>query len=72
MDQLIINVTSIPNIQEGDIVTLIGSDNDYTISLDYIAQMMNTLSNEIIDHINPRVPRVYKRGNTTFTKFLIL
>ena len=71
MDQLIINVTSIPNIKEGDTVTLIGSDNNYTISVDYIAKMMNTLNNEITNNINPRVPRVYMRKNDTFVKFLI-
>ena len=71
MDQLIINVTSIPNIEEGDIVTLIGSSDGYTISLDDIAQMMNTLNNEIVDHINPRVPRVYIRDNDTFIRFSI-
>ena len=70
MDQLIINVTTIPHVQEGDIVTLIGSADGYTISLDYIAQMMNTLSNEIVDHINPRVPRVYKKGAKTFINYL--
>ena len=70
MDQLIINVTAIPHVQEGDIVTLIGSADGYTISLDYIAQMMNTLSNEIVDHINPRVPRVYKKGAKTFINYL--
>jgi len=72
MDQLIINVTSIPNIQEGDIVTLIGSDNNYTVSVDDIAKMMNTLNNEITDHINPRVPRVYIRKNDAFVKFSLL
>lgn len=71
MDQLIINVTSIPHIQEGDIVTLIGSADGYTISLDYIAQMMNTQNNEIVLHINARVPRVYIKGNEAFIKFLI-
>jgi len=69
MDQLIINVTSIPNIKEGDTVTLIGSDNNYTISVDDIAKMMNTLNNEITDHINARVPRVYIRKNDVFVKF---
>lgn len=71
MDQLIINVTSIPHVQEGDIVTLIGSSDGYTISLDYIATMMNTLNNEIVDHINPRVPRVYKKGQDSFLRFLM-
>ncbi|MBE6024348.1 MAG: alanine racemase [Cellulosilyticum sp.] len=66
MDQLIIDITSIPDVQEGDTVTLIGSADGYTISLDYIAQVMNTLSNEIVDHINPRVPRVYKKGAQAF------
>ena len=68
MDQLIIKVTSIPQVEEGTIVTLIGSSDNYTISLDYISQMMNTQSNEIVDHINPRVPRVYKKDNQVFIK----
>ena len=71
MDQLIIDVTSIPDVKEGDTVTLIGSSDGHTISLDYIAQMMNTVSNEIVDHINPRVPRVYTKGKEAFIKFLI-
>lgn len=71
MDQLIINVTSIPNIKEGDTVTLIGFDNNCTISVDDIAKMMNTLNNEITNNINPMVPRVYMRKNDTFVKFLI-
>ncbi len=69
MDQLIIDATSIPNIKEGDIVTLIGCDGDYIISVDDIAKMMNTLNNEIVNHINPRVPRVYIRGNDDFIKY---
>lgn len=66
MDQLSINVTSIPNVKEGDIVTLIGSDGKHNISLNYIAYMMNTLSNEIVDHINWRVPRVYKKSDSLY------
>ena len=69
MDQLIIDATSIPNVKEGDIVTLIGCDGDYIISVDDIAKMMNTLNNEIVNHINPRVPRVYIRGNDAFIKY---
>lgn len=70
MDQLIVNVTSIPHVTEGDIVTLIGSSNGLSVSLDYISKMMNTLSNEIVDHINPRVPRVYHKGDDRFTRLL--
>lgn len=71
MDQLIINVTNTLNVNEGDIVTLIGSANNYTISLDDIAQMLNTLNNEIALHINPRLPRVYKRGKEITIRFSI-
>ena len=52
-------------------VVAIGYGDGYTISLDDIAQMMNTLNNEIVDHINPRVPRVYIRNNDTFIRFSI-
>lgn len=68
MDQLIIDAASIPPIKEGDIVTLIGCSENYTLSIDYIASMMNTLNNEILDHINARVPRVYKKDNNFFIK----
>ena len=71
MDQLIINVTNIAHVNESDIVTLIGSTNDYTISLDDIAQMMSTLNNEIALHINPRLPGVYKRGKEISVRFSI-
>ena len=56
------------NVKQGEIVTLIGSASGYTISLDTIAQMMNTLNNEIALHVNPRVPRVYLSGNECFVK----
>ncbi|MDO5522372.1 MAG: alanine racemase [bacterium] len=70
MDQLLINVTDIPHVTEGDTVTLIGSSGDHTVSLNYIAQLMNTVSNELVDHINPRVPRVYRKGNEKVIRFL--
>ncbi|MDO5518519.1 MAG: alanine racemase [Clostridium sp.] len=71
MDQLIIDASSVPDIKEGDTVTLIGSSNGHAISIDYIASMMNTLNNEILDHINARVPRVYKKDDDIFIRKVI-
>lgn len=70
MDQLLINVTSIPHVAEGDPVTLIGSAYGHTISLNFIATRLNTLSNELVNHINPRVPRVYRKRDHLFIEFL--
>ena len=58
MDQLMIDVTEIPDVKEGDVVTLFGTDGDERISADQLAQMIGTIGYEIVCGISPRVPRV--------------
>ena len=58
MDQTMIDITNIPHVQIGTIVTLVGSDGDETITFDVIAQHCNTIGYEIICNISPRVPRI--------------
>ncbi len=58
MDQLMLDVTHIPNLQEGDIVTLLGCDGRYTIGPDDWATMANTISWEILCGFKHRLPRI--------------
>ncbi|NET68231.1 MAG: alanine racemase [Moorea sp. SIO1G6] len=58
MDQLMLDVSDIPNIQVGEIVTLIGQDGEEQISADYWAMALGTISWEIICGFKHRLPRV--------------
>ncbi len=58
MDQLMIDVTHIPNLSEGDVVTLIGRDGENVITADELAAMYGSIGYEIVCGISPRVPRI--------------
>jgi alanine racemase len=58
MDQLIIDVSKIHNLQEGETVTIIGQDNQETISVDDWANFLKTISWEIICGFKNRLPRI--------------
>ncbi|NJK50356.1 alanine racemase [Candidatus Gracilibacteria bacterium] len=58
MDQLMLDVSSIPDIQVGEVVTLIGRDSDKEISADDWANELGTISWEILCGFKHRLPRV--------------
>jgi len=58
MDQLMIDVTD-NDAKEGDIVTLIGTDGNQTITADELASIYGTIGYEVVCGISKRVPRVY-------------
>jgi alanine racemase len=58
MDQLMLDVSNIPDLQVGEIVTLIGRDGDKQISADDWAIALNTISWEILCGFKHRLPRV--------------
>jgi alanine racemase len=55
-----IDITHIPNIQIGDIVTLISNDNSSPISANAIAKICDTIPYEILIHIPSHLRRVIK------------
>ncbi len=59
MDQMMVDVTYIPNAAEGDEVTLIGWDGDEFIGVDDLAAISDRFNYEFICDIGRRVPRVY-------------
>lgn len=58
MDQLMLDVSSIPDLQVGEVVTLIGKDGKTIISADDWAKSLGTISWEILCSFKHRLPRV--------------
>lgn len=59
MDMCMVDITHVPNASMGDVVTVIGTDGDETISVDELASLAGTNSYEILCGISKRVPRIY-------------
>ncbi|MDO4378613.1 MAG: alanine racemase [Erysipelotrichia bacterium] len=59
MDQMMVDVSEIDNVQPEDRVTLIGRDGDVSITANELAQMADTIVDEIVCSINKRVARYY-------------
>lgn len=64
MDQTMLDVTDVPGVSVGDEVVLYGSQGDERISIEEIAALLGTISNEVICAVGKRVPRVYVRKGT--------
>ncbi len=58
MDQCMVNVTGY-DCKQGDIVTLFGEDHGKEITIDAVADYIDTINYEIVCMIDKRVPRVY-------------
>ncbi|HYW19824.1 MAG TPA: alanine racemase [Nodularia sp. (in: cyanobacteria)] len=58
MDQLMLDVSAIPDLQEGEIVTLLGEQGTEEISANDWAEKLNTISWEILCGFKHRLPRV--------------
>lgn len=58
MDQLMLDVSQISELQEGEVVTLLGSDGDATIAADDWATTLGTISWEILCGFKHRLPRI--------------
>lgn len=62
MDQMMVDVTNIPNVQCEDEVTLIGYDGAAHISMEEVADPAGSFNYELACNISKRVPRVYIRN----------
>ena len=59
MDQMLCDVTDIPDADVGDEVVLIGAQGENCVTADELAALCGTISYEILLGIDTRVPRVY-------------
>ncbi|MBQ1170697.1 MAG: alanine racemase [Oscillospiraceae bacterium] len=62
MDQMMVDVTEIPETQPGDRVTLVGTDGEETITMEQIAAAADSFNYEFVCGISRRVPRIYVSG----------
>jgi alanine racemase len=58
MDMLVVDITGIPDVVAGDVVTLIGRDGDEELSLEDFAAGAEKINYEILTGFTPRMPRV--------------
>ncbi len=59
MDQTMLDVTDIPDVKPGDIVTVYSDNTDDLCSLERAAGIIGTISYELLCSVGTRVPRIY-------------
>ncbi|HHW07319.1 MAG TPA: alanine racemase [Clostridia bacterium] len=59
MDQTMVDVTGIPNVAVGDVVTIIGKEGEAEITAGEMAHLAGTISYEVVCGISARVVRKY-------------
>lgn len=62
MDQCMVDVTAVPEVRLGDIVTLIGEDGGENVTAAELAERSGTIPYEIVCGISKRVPRIDVNG----------
>jgi alanine racemase len=59
MDAITIDATDVPDVQVGDVATLIGADGAERITAEEVGEWSQTISYEVLTSIGPRVERRY-------------
>lgn len=59
MDQCMVDISHIPHAQVGDEVVLIGTQEKEVISVEEIAEILETINYEVVCMVGKRIPRVY-------------
>lgn len=59
MDQCMVELTGVPDAEEGDLVIIYGDGSNNTMSIDEAAKISHTNKNEIVSRISARPPRIY-------------
>lgn len=67
MDQIMIDISAIPDVQEGEIVTILGCEGKEQISAEDWANQLNTISWEILCSFKHRLPRMTVIRNQTIS-----
>ena len=62
MDQMMVDITEIPDACLGDVVVLVGRDGEEQITVEQIAAQGDSFNYEFVCGISRRVPRVYTIG----------
>lgn len=62
MNMTIVDVTHIPQVESGTVVTLLGRDGDETVSADQWAAWLGSINYEVVARIHPGQPRLLRVG----------
>ncbi|HTN54096.1 MAG TPA: alanine racemase [Anaeromyxobacter sp.] len=62
MDMITVDVTAVPGVEHGEVVTLLGRDGEERVDADELAALEGTISWEVLAGVAARVPRLYLRG----------
>lgn len=57
MDQMLVNITGVPDVKAGDIAVIIGRSGDEEITACDLAEQAGTISNEILSRLGERLER---------------
>ena len=68
MDQMMVNVTDIPDVTVGTTVTLVGKNGDLAITVEEIAAAADSFNYEFVCGISRRVPRFYYQNGQQTTQ----
>ena len=58
MDQMLVDITGIPGVKQGDVAMVIGRSGDREISVYDLAEQEGTITNEIVSRLGSRLERV--------------
>lgn len=61
MDQFMIDVTHIPDVKMGDLVTILGTDGSRSIPVEEVAELAHSFNYEFVCSVTNRVPRKYRK-----------
>lgn len=62
MDLVMLDVTEVPGVREGDEVVIIGTQGGASVSAEDLAAACGTINYEVVTNVRARVPRRYLRG----------
>ena len=65
MDQMMVDVTDIPDVRLNDRVVLVGRDGEEVITMEAIAAAADSFNYEFVCGISRRVPRLYRKDGQT-------
>ncbi len=62
MDQMLFDITDVPEAEEGDVITLIGNADQNSLYLSEWAVLLDTITYELACRMRVRLPRIYTRN----------
>ena len=68
MDQCLLDVTGVPNVQEGMTVTVFGRDGNENLPVEELASLSDSINYESVCLIGKRVPRIFYRNGQMIGK----